>query len=67
MRLDPGGIQKEYLGRHFYDMIRSIIFYIRKARREGLKSLTPYLSKKMIRYILLRLVALINRRVIARD
>lgn len=63
IRLDPGGIQKEYLGRHFYDMIRSIIFYIRKARREGLKSLTPYLSKKMIRYILLRLVALINQRV----
>lgn len=63
MRLDPGGIQKEYLGRHFYDTIRSIIFYIRKYRREGLKSLTPYLSKKMINYILLRLVALINRRV----
>lgn len=63
IRLDPGGIQKEYFGRHFYDTIRSIIFYIRKARREGLKSLTPYLSKKMIRYILLRLVALINQRV----
>ncbi|MCP2728807.1 hypothetical protein [Limnofasciculus baicalensis] len=63
IRLDPGGIQKEYFGRHFYDTIRSIIFYIRKVRREGLKSLTPYLSKKMIRYILLRLVALINQRV----
>lgn len=63
MRLDPGGIQKKYWCRHFYDTIRSIIFYTRKARREGLKSLTPYFSKKMIHYILLRLVALINQRV----
>ncbi|HBE19546.1 MAG TPA: hypothetical protein DEG17_01790 [Cyanobacteria bacterium UBA11149] len=63
IRLDPGGIQKEYFGRHFYDTIKSIIFYIRKTRREGLKSLTPYLNKKMMGYILLRLVALINRKV----
>lgn len=60
IRLDPGGIQKDYLGRRFHDLFWSILFYLRKARREGLRSLTPYLSPKMMRYMLLRLLALIT-------
>ncbi|HAG81017.1 MAG TPA: hypothetical protein DCL61_07560, partial [Cyanobacteria bacterium UBA12227] len=60
MRLDPGGIQKDYLGRRFHDLLWSILFYLRKTRREGLKSLTPYLTQKMIGYMVLRLVSLIN-------
>ncbi|HBB32599.1 MAG TPA: hypothetical protein DDZ80_31550 [Cyanobacteria bacterium UBA8803] len=60
LRLDPGGIAKEYRGRRLQDLLRSVIFYLRKARREGLKSLTPYLSPKMARYLLLRFVALFH-------
>ena len=58
MRLDPGGIQKEYWGRRFHDFLRGVVFYFRKAHREGLKSLTPYLRGSMVRYLWLRLVAL---------
>ncbi len=59
MRLDPGGIQKEYWGRRFHDFLRGIIFYFRKVHREGLKSLTPYLSGSSLRYLWLRLFALV--------
>jgi hypothetical protein len=59
MRIDPGGIQKEYWGRRILDFYKGTIFYARKARREGLKSLTPYLRLAMIRYALRRLVALV--------
>ncbi len=50
IRLDPGGIQKEYLGRRSIDAIYSILFYLRKVRQEGWRSLTPYLNWKTIRY-----------------
>jgi hypothetical protein len=50
IRLDPGGIQKEYWGRRLIDAIYSILFYIRKVRKEGWKSLTPYLNRKTVRY-----------------
>jgi hypothetical protein len=50
IRLDPGGIQKEYRGRRSIDAIYSIFFYIRKARKEGWKSLIPDLNWKTIRY-----------------
>jgi|GEM_PF-1092308 len=63
MRLDPGGIQKEYWGRRFHDFLRGIVFYLRKANREGLKSLIPYLRGSMVRYLWLRSVALIFPRV----
>ncbi|WP_293113040.1 hypothetical protein [Moorena sp. SIO4G3] len=60
IRLDPGGIQKEYWGRRWHDFLRGIVFYLRKVQREGLKSLTPYLSKRMITYLLRRLIVLIS-------
>ncbi|MGK7873529.1 MAG: hypothetical protein AB4426_09500 [Xenococcaceae cyanobacterium] len=63
MRLDPGGIQKEYLGRRFHDLLRGIVFYIRKAHREGFSSLTPYLTGENLRYVLLRLITLIFPRI----
>ncbi|WP_293019821.1 MULTISPECIES: hypothetical protein [unclassified Moorena] len=60
IRLDPGGIQKEYWGRRWQDFLRGIVFYLRKVQREGLKSLTPYLSKRMITYLFRRLIVLIS-------
>ncbi|NEP57571.1 MAG: hypothetical protein F6K31_11180, partial [Symploca sp. SIO2G7] len=59
MRLDPGGIQKEYWGRRFHDFLQGVVFYSRKAHREGLKSLTLYIKGNTVRYLCLRLVALI--------
>lgn len=59
MRIDPGGIQKEYWGRRILDFGKGTIFYARKAHREGLMSLTPYLRLTMIRYAFRRLVALV--------
>lgn len=59
IRLDPGGIQKAYWGRRFQDFFRSLLFYGRKVRREGWKSLTPYLKPEKLRYLWVRLVSLI--------
>lgn len=59
MRLDLGGIQKEYLGRRFHDFIRGIVFYIRKVHREGFLSLTSHLRWKNVSYIWWRVAALI--------
>jgi hypothetical protein len=59
MRLDIGGIQKEYLGRRFVDFSKGIVFYLRKARREGISSLTKYITLKNVRYICLRIIAII--------
>ncbi|NEQ70142.1 MAG: hypothetical protein F6K21_32555 [Symploca sp. SIO2D2] len=59
MRLDPGGIQKKYWGRRFHDFLRGIIFYAKKAHREGFQSLTLYMTGNMVRYLCLRLIALI--------
>ncbi|MEQ8469352.1 hypothetical protein [Coleofasciculus sp. E1-EBD-02] len=59
IRLDPGGIQKAYWGRRFQDFFRSLRFYARKVRREGWKSLTPYLKPEKLRYLGVRLVSLI--------
>jgi len=58
IRLDPGGIQKAYRGRRVHDFFRSLLFYARKVRREGWKSLTPYLKPEKLRYLGVRLVAL---------
>ncbi|MDY6781895.1 MAG: hypothetical protein SW833_04970 [Cyanobacteriota bacterium] len=44
LRLDPGGIQKDYWGRRWRDGLFSCLFYWRKARREGLKSLVSLLQ-----------------------
>ena len=59
IRLDPGGIQKAYWGRRFQDFFRSLLFYVRKVRREGWNSLTPYLKPEKLRYLGVRLVSLI--------
>ncbi|MDY7014743.1 MAG: hypothetical protein SVX43_14300, partial [Cyanobacteriota bacterium] len=44
LRLDPGGIQKDYRGRRWRDGFLSCRFYWRKARREGLISLASLLA-----------------------
>lgn len=59
IRLDPGGIQKAYWGRRFQDFFRSLLFYGRKVRREGWKSLTPYLKPDKLRYLGVRLVSML--------
>lgn len=47
IRLDPGGIQKDYLGRRLHNFFWSIVFYARKARREGIK---PHISQFKMKY-----------------
>lgn len=59
IRLDLGGIQKEYVGRRWHDFLTSIIFYLRKFRREGFSFFKNYLIWKNIFYIILRLIVLI--------
>jgi hypothetical protein len=49
LRLDPGGIQKDYWGRRWRDGFLSCRFYWRKARREGLKSLLSLLQPARLR------------------
>ncbi|MEQ8753506.1 MAG: hypothetical protein RID09_08305 [Coleofasciculus sp. G1-WW12-02] len=58
IRLDPGGIQKNYWGRRLQDFFRSLMFYARKVRTQGWKSLTPYLKPEKLRYLGVRLVSL---------
>lgn len=55
IRLDMGGIQKEYFGRRWHDFGLSIIFYTRKIRREGLSFLTVNLNLMSLMYIFLRI------------
>lgn len=45
LRLDPGGIQKEYFGRRLRDGILSCVFYWRKVRREGWHSIALLLTR----------------------
>ncbi|NET56670.1 MAG: hypothetical protein F6K47_11050 [Symploca sp. SIO2E6] len=62
VRLDPGGIQKEYRGRRLHDFIMGMIFYTKKAHREGFKSLTLHIKGSMVRYFWLRLVFMFQER-----
>ncbi|WP_013324549.1 hypothetical protein [Gloeothece verrucosa] len=59
IRLDLGGIQKEYLGRRWHDFVNSIRFYHQKIRREGLLFFKNYLTINNIFYFSLRLIFLI--------
>lgn len=59
IRLDLGGIQKEYAARRWDDFWKSIIFYWRKIRREGFSFLTKYLTWDSIYHFTLRLIILI--------
>ncbi len=56
IRVDIGGIQKEYKGRLLFDFFKGIVFYIRKISRDGLLSLTRYLTWKNVVYLLQRIV-----------
>jgi hypothetical protein len=60
IRLDLGGIQKEYLGRRFHDFMRTICFYFRKVNQEGILSLLLHVNWKNIRYAWLRLINLLR-------
>ncbi|PPT07413.1 hypothetical protein CKA32_005986 [Geitlerinema sp. FC II] len=54
IRVDLGGVQKNYLGRRLRDGLYTIGFYTRKIRREGWRSMAVYFNAKSIRYALKR-------------
>lgn len=54
IRLDPGGIQKNYFGRRFIDTYQSLVYYVRRFRQEGWTFLTLYLNRKTLSYLMLR-------------
>jgi hypothetical protein len=59
IRLDPGGVQQEYPGRYFWDLIYGLLFYLLKIKQEGLFSLLIYLNKANLMYFLKRVFSLI--------
>lgn len=71
IRLDLGGLQKEYPGRRYHDFFLSIIFYIRKFRQEGFIFLKDYLTLKNMTYFSVRLIVLffsfLNRQKLSKD
>lgn len=54
IRLDPGGIQKNYFGRRFIDTYQSLAYYVRRFRQEGWTFLTLYLNRKTLSYLMMR-------------
>ncbi len=60
IRLDAGGVQKEYYGRRLIDCMYGIIFYLMKAKNEGISSLFKYLNKDNFVYVIKRIQAIIN-------
>jgi len=59
IRLDPGGIQKEYPGRRLFDCYLGTLFYLRKIRREGWKAIKEILNFRLLAYGLKRLGVLL--------
>ncbi len=59
IRWDLGGIQKEYYGRRWVDLLRTIVFYTKRLRRQGFSFLLPYLTKESLQYVILRLIRLL--------
>lgn len=59
IRLDLGGLQKEYLGRRCHDLLTSILFYIIKLRQEGLSFLFIHITTENISYFSQRLIRFI--------
>lgn len=60
IRLDAGGVQKEYYGRRLIDCIYGILFYLMKAKNEGILSILKYLTKDNFIYVIKRIQAIIN-------
>lgn len=58
IRLDPGGIQKNYFGRRSIDTYKSFLYYLRRFRKEGWSFLALYLNRKTLKYSISRFMAL---------
>lgn len=58
IRLDPGGIQKEYFGRRLNNLISTIVFYWRKIQQKGIKSLLLYIMRYNIEEYLLLILSI---------
>ena len=58
IRLDPGGIQKEYPGRRLFDCYWGTLFYLRKIRREGWHGIQEVIDLHLFLYGMKRLFAL---------
>jgi hypothetical protein len=56
IRLDPGGIQKNYFGRRSIDAYKSLLYYVRRFRKEGWSFFALYLNRKTLNYAILRLM-----------
>lgn len=48
IRLDPGGIQKEYDGRRLFDIYRGTLFYFRKIRRDGWNAIAKIINSSFL-------------------
>lgn len=59
IRLDPGGIQKNYFGRRSIDTYQSFRYYVRRVKKEGWTFLTLYLNRKTLKYLMIRCVVLL--------
>jgi hypothetical protein len=62
IRLDPGGIQKNYFGRRSIDIYKSLLYYVRRFRKEGWSFLALYLNRKTLNYSIDRLITLVFSR-----
>ncbi|MCW6034936.1 hypothetical protein K4A83_01430 [Spirulina subsalsa FACHB-351] len=60
IRLDPGGIQKDYLGRRWVDFYRGIWFYMRKIRRDKWRGIYA-IAHQFLRGIILTFRRLIQK------
>ncbi|MGB3240689.1 MAG: hypothetical protein WBB29_20550 [Geitlerinemataceae cyanobacterium] len=56
IRLDPGGIQKNYFGRRSIDIYQSLLYYVRRFQKEGWSFLALYLNRKTLNYSIARLI-----------
>lgn len=59
IRLDPGGIQKNYFGRRALDTYQSFLYYVRRLKKEGWSFLQLYLNWKTLNYSIVRSIALL--------
>jgi hypothetical protein len=59
IRLDAGGVQKEYVGRYFWDFVYGLIFYLTKIKQEGILSVLIYLNLNNFKYSIKRVLNLI--------
>jgi hypothetical protein len=60
IRLDAGGVQKEYPGRYFWDFVYGLNFYLIKIRQEGIFSLLIYLNWTNLNYSIKRVLSLVS-------